>query len=247
MKAIWNQPMFRVGLMLAVFAIVATTLVAYTEQSTREQIRENERQALLEAINVLLPKEAYDNNILNDTLLLPPTPQLATEEPTVVYRARKNNDPVAVVLTSVAPDGYSGSIKILSAIYTDGSLAGVRVISHKETPGLGDKIDVQRDDWILQFAGLSLESPDESRWKVKKDSGEFDQFTGATITARAVVNAIKRTLEFLRPIRTSYLSRQRKTHDNLSANHQRRSVEKQSRPGAVIGLMSFTCRHQYGD
>lgn len=196
MKAIWNQPMFRVGLMLAVFAIVATTLVAYTEQSTREQIRENERQALLEAINVLLPKEAYDNNILNDTLLLPPTPQLATEEPTVVYRARKNNEPVAVVLTSVAPDGYSGSIKILSAIYTDGSLAGVRVISHKETPGLGDKIDVQRDDWILQFAGLSLESPDESRWKVKKDGGEFDQFTGATITARAVVNAIKRTLEF---------------------------------------------------
>ena len=196
MKALWNQPAFRVGLMLAVFAIVATTLVAFTEESTREQIRENERQALLEAINVLVPKQEYDNNILSDTLLLPPTPQLGTEEPTVVYRARKNNEPVAAVLTAVAPDGYSGSIKILIAIYNDGTLAGVRVISHKETPGLGDKIDVQRDDWILQFAGLSLESPDESRWKVKKDGGEFYQFTGATITARAVVNAIKRTLEF---------------------------------------------------
>ena len=141
MKALWNQPAFRVGLMLAVFAIVATTLVAFTEESTREQIRENERQALLEAINVLVPKQEYDNNILSDTLVLPPTPQLGTEEPTVVYRARKNGHPVAAVLTAVAPDGYSGSIKILIAIYTDGTLAGVRVISHKETPGLGDKID----------------------------------------------------------------------------------------------------------
>lgn len=196
MKALWKQPAFRVGLMLALFAIVATTLVAYTEESTREQIIENERLALLDAINVLVPKQAYDNEILNDTIVLPPTAQLGTEESTIVYRARKNNQPVAAVLTSVAPDGYSGTIKILIAIYADGSLAGVRVISHKETPGLGDKIEVQRDDWILQFAGLSLKSPDESRWKVKKDGGDFDQFTGATITARAVVNAIKRTLEF---------------------------------------------------
>lgn len=196
MKALWNQPAFRVGLMLALFAIVATTLVAYTEQSTREQIKENERLALLDAINVLVPKQSYDNAILNDTLVLPPTPQLGTTEPTLVYRARKNNEPVAVVLSSVAPDGYSGSIRILIAIKVDGRLSGVRVISHKETPGLGDKIDVQRDNWILQFAGLSLESPDKSRWKVKKDGGDFDQFTGATITARAVVNAIRRTLEF---------------------------------------------------
>ena len=124
MKALWNQPAFRVGLMLGVFAIVATTLVAFTEESTREQIRENERQALLEAINVLVPKQEYDNNILSDTLVLPPTPQLGTEEPTVVYRARKNGHPVAAVLTAVAPDGYSGSIKILIAIYTDGTLVG---------------------------------------------------------------------------------------------------------------------------
>lgn len=196
MKALWNQPAFRVGLMLALFAIVATTLVAYTEESTREQIKENERLALLDAINVLVPKQSYDNAILNDTIVLPPTPQLGTAEPTLVYRARKNDEPVAVVLSSVAPDGYSGSIRILIAINVDGRLSGVRVISHKETPGLGDKIDVHRDNWILQFAGLSLESPDKSRWKVKKDGGDFDQFTGATITARAVVNAIRRTLEF---------------------------------------------------
>ncbi|MDO8827188.1 electron transport complex subunit RsxG [Methylophaga sp.] len=196
MKALWNQPAFRVGLMLALFAIVATTLVAYTEESTREQIKENERLALLDAINVLVPKQSYDNAILNDTIVLAPTPQLGTTEPTLVYRARKNDEPVAVVLSSVAPDGYSGSIRILIAINVDGRLSGVRVISHKETPGLGDKIDVHRDNWILQFAGLSLESPDKSRWKVKKDGGDFDQFTGATITARAVVNAIRRSLEF---------------------------------------------------
>lgn len=195
-KKLWNQPVIRVGLMSAIFAIFATTLVAYIEQSTRPQITENERQALLEALNVLLPKQAYDNNILDDTIELPPMAELGTQSPTTVYRARKNNKPVAVILNSIAPDGYSGSINMLMAIYTDGSLAGVRVISHKETPGLGDKIEAHRDDWILQFTGLSLQSPDESRWKVKKDGGDFDQFTGATITARAVVNAIKRTLQF---------------------------------------------------
>lgn len=195
-KKLWNQPVIRVGLMSAIFAIFATTLVAYIEQSTRAKITENERQALLEALNVLLPKQAYDNNILDDTIELPPIAELGTQSPTTVYRARKNNKPVAVILNSIAPDGYSGSINMLMAIYTDGSLAGVRVISHKETPGLGDKIEAHRDDWILQFTGLSLQSPDESRWKVKKDGGDFDQFTGATITARAVVNAIKRTLQF---------------------------------------------------
>lgn len=195
-KKLWNQPVIRVGLMSAIFAIFATTLVAYIEQSTRAKITENERQALLEALNVLLPKQAYDNNLLDDTIELPPMAELGTQSPTTVYRARKNNKPVAVILNSIAPDGYSGSINMLMAIYTDGSLAGVRVISHKETPGLGDKIEAHRDDWILQFTGLSLQSPDESRWKVKKDGGDFDQFTGATITARAVVNAIKRTLQF---------------------------------------------------
>lgn len=195
-KKLWKQPVFRVGVMSAVFAIFATTLVAYIEQSTRQQIAENERLALLDALNVLLPKQAYDNNILDDTIELPATAELGTQSPTTVYRARRNNEPVAVILSSTAPDGYSGSINMLMAIYTDGSLAGVRVISHKETPGLGDKIEAHRDDWILQFSGLSLQSPEVSRWKVKKDGGDFDQFTGATITARAVVNAIKHALQF---------------------------------------------------
>ena len=115
---------------------------------------------------------------------------------TTVYRARKDGAPVAAVFTSIAPNGYSGTIKLLVGVYYDGSLAGVRVINHKETPGLGDKINEKKTNWILKFKGLSLTNPVESQWAVKKDGGEFDQFTGATITPRAVVTAVKKSLQF---------------------------------------------------
>lgn len=194
----FKKHVLRVGAVLGLFAIVATTLVAYTEQNTRQQIKENERQALLDAINTLIPHEQYDNAILQDTIALPKTEELGTEETTQVYRARKQNQPVAVVLTVVAPNGYSGRIKMLVGIYYDGTLAGVRVINHKETPGLGDKIDASRSNWIKQFEGLSLENPTSAKWKVKKDGGAFDQFTGATITPRAVVKAVKASLEYFK-------------------------------------------------
>lgn len=194
----FKKHVLRVGAVLGLFAIVATTMVAFTEQNTRQQIKENERQALLDAINTLIPHEQYDNAILQDTLALPKTEELGTEETTQVYRARKQNQPVAVVLTVVAPNGYSGRIKMLVGIYNNGTLAGVRVINHKETPGLGDKIDASRSNWIKQFEGLSLETPSSAKWKVKKDGGAFDQFTGATITPRAVVRAVKASLEYFK-------------------------------------------------
>ena len=194
----FKKHVLRVGAVLGLFAIVATTMVAFTEQNTRQQIKENERQALLDAINTLIPHEQYDNAILQDTLALPKTEELGTEETTQLYRARKQNQPVAVVLTVVAPNGYSGRIKMLVGIYNDGTLAGVRVINHKETPGLGDKIDASRSNWIKQFEGLSLENPSSAKWKVKKDGGAFDQFTGATITPRAVVKAVKASLEYFK-------------------------------------------------
>jgi electron transport complex protein RnfG len=193
-----QKHILRVGLLLGLFAVVATTLVALTETSTREQIKENEREALLSGINALIPHEQYDNASLQDTSVLDATDALGTEEPTTVYRARKQGENVAVVLTAVAPNGYSGTIKMLVGIYADGTLAGVRVINHKETPGLGDKIDEKKADWIFQFEGLSLTNPASEKWKVKKDGGEFDQFTGATITPRAVVSAVKRSLEYFR-------------------------------------------------
>jgi electron transport complex protein RnfG len=193
-----HKHILRVGLLLGLFAVVATTLVAFTETNTRDQIRENQRQALLSGINALIPHDQYDNAILQDTITLEATEELGTEEPSTVYRARQNGENVAVVLTAIAPNGYSGKIKILVGIYSDGTLAGVRVIEHKETPGLGDKIEAKKADWILQFEGLSLTEPASAKWKVKKDGGEFDQFTGATITPRAVVGAIKGALEYFR-------------------------------------------------
>ncbi len=191
-----NTSILRVGLMLAIFAIVATSLVAITEDNTRDQIVENEKQTLLAAINALVDSNDYNNDIITDVLILAKTKRLNTREDSIVYRARKDNQPIAAVFTTIAPNGYNGKIKLLVGVYYDGSLAGVRVISHKETPGLGDKIDLKKADWILQFTGLSLIDPVESKWKVKKDGGQFDQFTGATITPRAVVKAIKNALYF---------------------------------------------------
>jgi electron transport complex protein RnfG len=191
-----NTSILRVGLMLAIFAIVATSLVAITEDNTRDKIVENEKQTLLAAINALVDSNVYNNDIITDVLILPKTKRLNTRENSIVYRARKDNQPIAAVFTTIAPNGYSGKIKLLIGVNYDGSLAGVRVISHKETPGLGDKIDLKKADWILQFNNLSLIDPIESKWKVKKDGGQFDQFTGATITPRAVVKAIKNALYF---------------------------------------------------
>lgn len=186
----------RVGLMLALFAIVATSLVAFTEAGTREKISDNERQALLKAINEIVDSSAYNNAILSDTLTINKNKLLGTKEESIIYRARLDNVPVAAIFTSIAPNGYSGEIKLLVGVNYDGSIAGVRAISHKETPGLGDKINEQKSDWILQFKGLSLTNPSESKWHVKKDGGQFDQFTGATITPRAVVSAVKKSLEY---------------------------------------------------
>ena len=191
-----QKHILRITLLLLVFAVVATALVAFINQQTRDQIEENEKQALLSTFNALIPTDRYDNDILSDTLLLPPTEALGNTEETPVYRARLKGDPSAVILTVTAPNGYSGGIKMLIGIYADGTIAGVRVINHKETPGLGDKIEEKRDNWIYQFEGLSLENPSPAKWKVKKDGGDFDQFTGATITPRAVVGAIKRSLEY---------------------------------------------------
>ena len=193
MSALRNH-ILRVGLVLAAFAIGATSLVVLTEKNTHDKIIENERQTLLNAINAVIANDLYNNEILADTLNLEANKQLGTTATSTVYRARLDEKSVAVVLSAIAPNGYNGKIKLLVGIAFDGRLTGVRVISHKETPGLGDKIDPKKADWILNFKSLSLSNPDESKWKVKKDGGEFDQFTGATITPRAVVTAVKNAL-----------------------------------------------------
>ncbi len=190
--------MARSALLLTLFAAVGAGMVALTFEATRARIAENERQALLKKLHAILPEDRYDNDLLADTLQVTDPQFLGTDEPVTVYRARKGGRPVAVLFTVVAPDGYGGPIKLLVGINADGTLAGVRVLSHKETPGLGDAIDEARSDWILGFTGLSLRHPPPEKWKVKKDGGAFDQFTGATITPRAVVKAVFRALQYYR-------------------------------------------------
>lgn len=186
------------GLFLWIFAVIGTGVVAFIEEATREQIAENERRVLLRNLYALLPKEELNNDIASDTKTLPPSKLLGTKEDSIVYRARLNGEPVAAIFNSIAANGYNGDIHLLIGVYRDGSLAGVRAIKHQETPGLGDVIELGKSNWILGFSGRSLDEPPPDQWAVKRDGGVFDQFTGATITPRAIVQAVKNTLIYYR-------------------------------------------------
>ena len=194
MIAINRRQILLSGVFLWLFAVAGTTLVALTEYSTSEAIAENERQVLLRNLYALLPRDRLDNDIATDTLELPAATLLGTDENSTAYRARLGGEPVAAIFNSVAPDGYNGKIHLLVGVYIDGSLAGVRVVKHAETPGLGDAVEIRKSPWIDGFTSKSLTNPSQDRWRVKRDGGDFDQFTGATITPRAVVAAVRNTL-----------------------------------------------------
>lgn len=181
------------GALLFAFAAIGTSMVAVTYEQSREQIERNERQVLRRQLNQVINPERYDNNLLEDRIEISDS-GLGAGRPVTVYRAYMQEIPVAAVFTSVAPDGYNGSIRLLVGIDVNGVITGVRVLAHRETPGLGDAIEAGRSDWIEGFAGRSLGDPPVQRWRVRRDGGVFDQFTGATITPRAVVNAIRKTL-----------------------------------------------------
>ena len=185
-------------IILLLFALIGTAMVAYTFDSTREQISANERATLLRKLHRLIPPGQYDNVLLEDSVPVRNESLLGTDKAVMVYRARKAGRPVALVIAAVAPDSYSGSIKLLVGINVDGTLSGVRVVAHRETPGLGDAIDETRSDWIHIFDGKSLENPAPDQWRVRKDGGDFDQLTGATITPRAVVKAVRQALLYYR-------------------------------------------------
>lgn len=190
------QKMIISAIVLGVFAIGGTTMVAFTFEQTKEQIKENHRQAILRSLHQLITPEEHDNDIFTDTIEVTDRKLLGSKYPVTVFRARKKGKPVAAILTAIAPDGYTDKISILVAIKHNGELAGVRVVNHKETPGLGDAVDIEKSDWILQFNNKSLAKLDEKKWKVKRDGGTFDQLTGATITPRAIVKAVHKALLF---------------------------------------------------
>jgi len=181
---------------LGLVAVMGTALLAGVNQLTRERIREQERRAVLRQLGELVTPERYDNTLYSDHYSFRDETWFPGGQTVTVYRARMKAEPVAAVFRLVATEGYNGNIQLLVGIYAGGQLTGVRVTSHKETPGLGDAIESGKSNWILGFAGLSLRNPEPVGWKVKRDGGRFDQFTGATITPRAVVKAVRMTLEF---------------------------------------------------
>ncbi len=182
------------GLILGFFAVIGTALVGITHHSTAEKIADNERLALLRKLNQILPKDKYDNDLLHTTITIDADNRLGQDKPSKIYIARQQGEVSAMIFPVIAPKGYSGKIKMLVGINIDGTLAGIRVVSHKETPGLGDAMEVEKSNWVFGFNGKSLHHPEEKNWKVKRDGGVFDQFTGATITPRAVVQAVHLSL-----------------------------------------------------
>jgi electron transport complex protein RnfG len=193
----------RNGILLGVIAAGGVSLLAGTHLVTRERIAEQEARVLREQLSQVLPAERYDNDPRADWITVHDPVALGQPGPVRIFRARRAGVPVAVVMDLTAPDGYNGDIRLLVGIWYDGSISGVRVVRHRETPGLGDPIEARRSDWITRFTGKSLDDPQARGWAVRKDGGEFDQFTGATITPRAVVAAVQRALAWFAAHRDS--------------------------------------------
>lgn len=182
-----------VGLLVAV-AVAGVAVVSFTHLQTREHIATRQHEQTLRQLDAVLPAAAYTNNPAEETVTIDDG-RLGTGEAVTAYRARHNGEPVAVILPVTAPDGYSGPIELLVAIRADGSVAGVRVLNHRETPGLGDAIESARSDWLEGFEDRSLGDPPREGWTVHRRGGEFDGISGATVTARAVVQAVGRALD----------------------------------------------------
>lgn len=189
------EAMKKAGLSLAIFAFISVLLVATTDKLTHNKILENQRLFLLNSLNQVVSRDQYDNDLLKSKILLS-TRETGFPRDTPLYFATKNGRLVTAIFEITSLSGYSGAINMLVGINATQplSISGVRVLEHTETPGLGDKVETAKSDWILSFSDKSLQNPPLSKWAVKKDGGDFDQFTGATITPRAIVNAVRSTL-----------------------------------------------------
>lgn len=202
---------------LGLFALATAGVIALIFQATAPRIADAQYRAAQKALLEIVPAQRHNNDLLSDTITLKPAQReaLGIKAEDTGYVARMDDTPVAVILPSVAPDGYSGDIRMIIGINMDGTVAGVRVLNHRETPGLGDKLELAKSSWILGFNGRSLDNPETERWQVEKDGGEFDQFTGATITPRAVVRRVRDTLQFFEKQQTTLLD-QRQFEQPLS-------------------------------
>ena len=191
----------RTAAILFVFVIIFTGLLSGAYQWTKPAIEASAAEEKMKLVNEVLSRGEYDNNLLTDTVTLPPTQELGLSDPSTLYRARKAGQPVALIFEAVAPDGYAGKVRLIMAVRANGEVAGVRVTQHKETPGLGDYVETKKDKnkarpWITQFTGLSLAQVPEGEWKVRKDGGRIDYYAGATVTPRAVSKAVLKAVKW---------------------------------------------------
>ena len=194
-SALFRNVLRTAAIMLA-FAFIGTLLLASVFDATRAPIEASEKAARLSLFKEILPAQNYDNDLLASQVTIAPNALLGNRLPSIANVAKQQQQTAGVILEAIAHDGYSGDIKLLIAIRADGSISGVRVLAHKETPGLGDYIDIAHGNWIKLFDNESLEKTAAEKWQVKKDGGQYDYMVGATITPRAVVKAVKQALQF---------------------------------------------------
>ncbi len=193
------QRLTRYSKVLVTVTMVASLAIAaiyLTWRVTNEHIEHNEHAWLEAQINTLVPATSRDNDLLADKISVVAPELLGTEIPVNIYRARRNGLPVAAVINCIAPDGYGGPIELLIAISYNGEVLGVHVLAHHETPGIGDAFELPGSHWLDSFKGRSLHKPEARGWNVRKDGGDFEQFTSATITPRAIIKAVQRALDY---------------------------------------------------
>lgn len=189
-------------LTLAVFVVFCLVVLSIAAQLTANRIARNERAWFEAQINALVPAELHDNDLLTDKTTVRAPEALGSRNPVAVYRARLKGMPTAAIINSFAPDGYGGPIELLVAVDYAGTVLGVRVLAHHETPGMGNAFEQAGSTWLAAFRGRSLNNPETRGWNVRKDGGQFEQFTSATISPRAIIQAVQRTLDYYRNNRT---------------------------------------------
>lgn len=185
---------FKSGITLAVIAALCTSLVAATYHLTADRIAANDKALLEQSLHPALADLFYDGGVSESLLVLPPPHELPGSDKALIYRVYANEEPVAALFVVTARDGFSGPIRILVGVDITGVVTGIRILQHRETPGLGDKIVASRSDWVHQFTGRSIVDPGPGKWAIGRDGGQFDQLTGASVTPRAVIKAMRDTL-----------------------------------------------------
>ena len=183
---------------MIIFSLVASAALSISYFLTKTPIEESDARAKRMFLNQVVPSNLYDNNLVKDTISVEPNPLIGNKKNIDIYRAKKNNQVIAVIIETIAPDGYSGEIKTLVGVDQKDKILGVRVITHKETPGLGDYIEIDKSHWIKNFNLKSLDEMGEKEWAVKKDGGDFDYVSGATITSRAVIKSTYKSLLYVK-------------------------------------------------